>query len=175
MHGTGWDSDDDKYTWRGETTVDSSRGRSLDILNDPWKQVQQPTPIATPKPSLLEVEQDPAPLSGIEAIKAQLQAENPPSRSSQEEAVFGLDATAEQEELVEKALTLQRKIKCLPVALTLAAMLKVFSCQQDHQTQVVENLMLKEYVQNLLSSASTQGTDRFGRPIASGRTSSLSR
>ncbi|KAJ3302849.1 hypothetical protein HDV03_004538 [Kappamyces sp. JEL0829] len=165
MHG--WDSDDDKYTWRGESAVDSSRGRSLDILNDPWKQVQQPTPIATPKPSLLEVEQDPAPLSGIEAIKAQLQAENPPSRSSQEEAVFGLDATAEQEELVEKALTLQRKIK--------SAMLKVFSCQQDHQAQVVENLMLKEYVQNLLSSASTQGTDRFGRPIASGRTSSLSR
>jgi hypothetical protein len=50
---------------------------------------------------------------------------------------------------------------------------KVFSSQEEHQGQASENKMLKEYVQNLLSAASTEGTDRFGRPIAATRSSSL--
>ena len=52
-------------------------------------------------------------------------------------------------------------------------MVKVFKSQEDHKRQVEENKMLKEYVQNLMKSSSTQGTDRFGRPIAAERSSSL--
>ena len=52
-------------------------------------------------------------------------------------------------------------------------MIKVFEAQEAHAHQVQENKTLKDYVQNLLNTASTQGTDRFGRPIAAERSSSL--
>ena len=52
-------------------------------------------------------------------------------------------------------------------------MIKVFESQEAHDKQVQENKTLREYVQNLLNNASTQGTDRFGRPIAASRSSSL--
>jgi hypothetical protein len=48
----------------------------------------------------------------------------------------------------------------------LGEIIKVFNSQECHKNQVDENKMLKEYVQNLMKSSASLGTDRFGRSIA---------
>jgi hypothetical protein len=71
--------------------------------------------------------------------------------------IITLDATAETEELIMKAMELQHRIEHEIKRLAIA--------QENHRLQAQENITLKEYVTVLLKSTNRLGTDRHGAPL----------
>ena len=78
--------------------------------------------------------------------------------------VITLDATADREELVQRALILQQQLS--------KQLLKLSTAKEQHRLQAKENITLKEYVTVLLKSTNRLGTDRKGAPLPTLRSSS---
>jgi hypothetical protein len=95
MEASVWDGDDEKYSWRPEKSLER-----FEVL-DPW-QCLTPAPTPVPQPDLSYEKTE------IELLKEEMK------QIGQVEETLDLNAlhaTAEQEELLEKVLNLQKKIK----------------------------------------------------------------
>ncbi len=97
-----WDSDDEKYMWKGES---------------PWR--QEATPALTPARSMSDMnsqpvqeEKDSREENPLEALQRELETSGRIVKEEEipTEELYSLDGTAEMEELVQKALLLQKKI-----------------------------------------------------------------
>lgn len=124
MNGNGWDSDDEKYTWRD---VGQTMSAPVELLEDPWgeengqtksnferqEKTPKPTPNSTPLRSSPLKPLIPVVPSAVEDIKNQLLLESSAEASATkyDEKVFALDATADMQELAEKVLNLQKKLR----------------------------------------------------------------
>lgn len=75
-------------------------------------------------------------------------------------------AEKDYEEFIQQALFLQAKLNSETRRAEMA--------QGKHLEQGKDNKILREYVHNLLASASTTGVDKYGVPIPAFRTSSRS-
>jgi hypothetical protein len=77
--------------------------------------------------------------------------------------IITLDGTADDAELIAKAIELQHRIK--------QELHRLSICKENHRLQTQENVTLKEYVSVLLKSTNRLGVDRHGAPIPSLRRS----
>jgi hypothetical protein len=132
MEENAWDSDE-KFLWRKDDQLMSPKIATMISLmpeQDPWKQdfVQELTPSPTPElksvslPYSAEssvhfyeknVKEE---ISPVEAIKNDLlTSERRSLKGQEEEQIYSLHATADDEDLIRKVLTLQEKLKGISI------------------------------------------------------------